>query len=99
MLLYKVKFSIFYAKRITCTGIGKIIENLLNSKIMEVLQRNSIYVECPLCKSILKVSPDDIFKSMMNYGCIKCPVCCKNTWIYDATGRINENVRIKIVKE
>lgn len=71
----------------------------VNTKIMEVLKKNRILVECPVCKSLLKATSDDIFKSWMNFGCIKCPVCNKNTWIYDAMGRINENVRIKIVNE
>lgn len=66
---------------------------------MEVLKRNIIYVDCPVCKSVLKATSDDIFKSYFDYGCIKCPVCNKNTWIYDTKGRTNENVRIKIVEE
>lgn len=66
---------------------------------MEVLSKSSIYVECPFCKSVLKATSDDIFKSWMNCGCVKCPVCNKNTWIYDSMGRINDNIRIKIVKE
>lgn len=66
---------------------------------MEVLSKNTIYVECPVCKSVLKATSSDIFQSWMNYGCVKCPSCNYNTWIYDAMGRINQNVKIKIVKE
>lgn len=66
---------------------------------MEVLRKNKILVECNVCKSIIKVEPDDIYTSKFLNGCIVCPVCKKRLVIYNVRGELNDDLRIKILKD
>lgn len=64
---------------------------------MEVLKKRTFIVKCPACKSVLKVSTDDINNNMFGGGFIVCPVCKKRTVIYRYDGELNDQVQIKVV--
>lgn len=66
---------------------------------MGILKISRIVVKCPLCGSVLKLGPNDIYLSYINCGCFQCPVCKKRTVIYYTNGELNKNIDISIVKE
>lgn len=66
---------------------------------MEILKRNCFIVECPCCKSLLRVCQDDMYRSFSGNVCFQCPVCKKNTIIYNYNTGINKRLKIDIAED